>query len=178
MGGNTMMKPVVNLIDHNPNWEKQFEYEKKGILNALGNSVIGIEHIGSTSVKGLKAKPIIDIIVGIHNLDEVSKFISPLNEIGFEYVPKPEFKDRKFFRKGRWAQGTCHLHICEFNSSEWIEKLLFRDYLRLNPRAAEEYTLLKKELASKYRFDRSTYTMEKEPFINSIIEKAKKDILN
>ncbi|WP_081728145.1 GrpB family protein [Halalkalibacter hemicellulosilyticus] len=91
-------------------------------------------------------------------------------------VPKPEFKDRWFFRKGLWGQGTCHLHICEFNSSEWIEKLLFRDYLRLHPKVAEEYASLKKELALKYQLDRPTYTKKKEPFIKTIIEKAKKEI--
>ncbi|WP_256212940.1 GrpB family protein [Bacillus sp. OV322] len=76
-----------------------------------------------------------------------------MSEIGYEYVPKPVFKDRMFFRKGLWGQGTCHLHICEFNSSEWIEKLLFRDYLRLDPKVAEKYASLKKELASKYQYD-------------------------
>jgi GrpB-like predicted nucleotidyltransferase (UPF0157 family) len=79
------------------------------------------------------------------DLDEVSHFVSCLSEIDYEYVPKPEFKDRRFFRKGIWGQGTCHLHICEFNSREWIEKLVFRDYLRLHPQAAEEYASLKKE---------------------------------
>ncbi|MFJ3387036.1 MULTISPECIES: GrpB family protein [unclassified Lysinibacillus] len=103
---------------------------------------MGIEHIGSTSIKGLEAKPIIDIILSVQDLDEVSNFVIPLSEIEYEYVHKPEFKDRRFFRKGLWGQGTCHLHICEINSSEWIEKLLFRDYLRLHPHDAS----LKKNL--------------------------------
>ncbi len=105
----------------------------------LGDRIVGIEHIGSTSIKGLEAKPIIDIIVGVEDLDEVSSFITPLSEIDFEYVHKPEFIYRCFFRKGLWGQGTCHLHICEINSSEWIEKLLFRDYLRLPLHIAKEY---------------------------------------
>lgn len=171
-----MTKPIVNLSEYSPDWEKQFEYEEKRILDVVGDKVIGIEHIGSTSIKGLEAKPIIDIIVGIQNLDEVPNFISPLNDIGYEYVPKLELIDRRFFRKGLWGQGTCHLHICEFNNSEWIEKLLFRDYLRLHPQAAAEYATLKRELAHKYQFDRPTYTKKKEPFIKTIIEKAKKEI--
>ncbi|MCQ6268668.1 GrpB family protein [Fictibacillus sp. WQ 8-8] len=171
-----MTKPIVNLIDYNPNWEKQYEYEENRILDVLGDKVVGIEHIGSTSIKGLEAKPIIDIIVGVQDLDEVSSFVSPLSEIDYEYVPKPEFKDRRFFRKRLWGQGACHLHICEFNSSEWIGKLLFRDYLRLNPQVAEEYASLKKELATTYQFDRPTYTKKKEPFIKTIIEKARSEI--
>ena len=110
-----MTKPIVNLSDYNPNWEKQYEYEKKRILDVLGDKVVGIEHFGSTSIKGLVAKPIIDIIVGVKDLNEVSNYVSPLIEIEYEYVPKTEFKDRSFFRKGQWGQGTCHLHICEFN---------------------------------------------------------------
>lgn len=78
-----MRKTAVNLSDYKLNWEKEFEYEKKRI--------VGIEHIGSTSIKELKAKPIIDIIVGVEDLDEVSSFITPLSEIDFEYVHKPEF---------------------------------------------------------------------------------------
>ncbi|WP_067841748.1 GrpB family protein [Amphibacillus sediminis] len=170
-----MTKSIVNLSEYNPNWEKQFEYEKNRIIDVLGDKVVGIEHIGSTSIKGLTAKPIIDIIVGVQNLDKVTNFVSPLSEIEYEYVPKPELKDRRFFRKGLWGQGTSHLHICEFNSSEWIEKLVFRDYLRLHPQVAEEYASLKKKLASIYQFDRMTYTMKKEPFIKTVIERAKRE---
>ncbi|MFC5734911.1 GrpB family protein [Cytobacillus gottheilii] len=171
-----MTKPIVNLSYYNLNWETQFEYEKKRIVDVLGDNVVGIEHIGSTSIKGLEAKAIIDIIVGVHYLDEVSNFVIPLSKIEYEYVDKPEFKERRFFRKEVWGQGTCHLHICEINSSEWIEKILFRDYLRLHPHAAKEYASLKKELASKYKFDRPTYTKKKEPFIKTIIEKAIKEM--
>jgi GrpB-like predicted nucleotidyltransferase (UPF0157 family) len=170
-----MMKPIVNLSEYNPNWEKQFEYEKNRILDVLGNKVVGIEHIGSTSIKGLEAKPIIDIIVGAQDLDEVSNFVSPLSEIEYEFVPKSEFKERRFFRKGLWGQGSCHLHICKFNSNEWSEKLLFRHYLRLHPQVAVEYASLKKELASKYQFDRPMYTKKKEPFIKAIIENTRKE---
>ena len=84
--------------------------------------------------------------MGVQDLEEISNFILPLSEIEYEYVHKPEFKERRFFRKGLWGQGTCHLHICKFNSNEWIEKLLFRDYLRLNPDVAKEYAALKKYL--------------------------------
>lgn len=173
-----MTKPIVNLSDYNPKWENEFEYEKKRIVNVIGDKILGIEHIGSTSIKGLEAKPVIDIIVGVQDLAEVSNFVVTLSEIEYEYVHKPEFKDRRFFRKGLWGQGTCHLHICEINSSEWIEKLLFRDYLRLHPDVSKEYASLKKELASNYKSDRPTYTKKKEPFIRKIIEIARKEISN
>lgn len=168
-----MTKPIVNLSEYDPKWEVQFDFERKRIIDAIGDKIDGIEHIGSTSIKGLKAKPIIDIMVGVEDLNETSKFITPLSNIEFEYVPKPELTDRRFFRKGLWGNGTCHLHISEMNGSEWVEKLLFRDYLRNHPKAAEEYVLLKSILATKYKFDRPLYTKHKEPFIRDIIEKAK-----
>ena len=173
--GEKMTKSIVILSEYNTEWENQFEYEKKRILDVIGEQVAGIEHIGSTSIKGLIAKPIIDIMVGVEDLSTVSTFVTPLSEIEFEYVPKPEIIDRRFFRKGQWGRGTCHLHICEMNSREWVEKLMFRDYLRNHPNVAEEYALLKSELATIYKYDRPTYTQQKEPFIKDVIEKARAD---
>lgn len=168
-----MTKPIVILNEFNAEWERQFEYEKNLIIAAIGNQIDGIEHIGSTSIRGLKAKPIIDIMVGVKNLESTSAFVQPLSEVEYEYVPKPEVTDRIFFRKGLWGNGTCHLHICEIHSTEWIEKTVFRDYLRKHPESAEEYALLKSELAIKYKYDRPAYTQQKEPFIKDIIKKAR-----
>lgn len=168
-----MLKSVVTLNDYNPSWEQRYEDEKVKIIDVTGDQILAIEHIGSTSIKGMGAKPIIDIMVGVKLLDEVDVLVKPLSQIGYEYVPKIEWKDRKFFRKGLWGQGTCHLHICEFVSNEWNEKILFRNYLRTHPKAAEEYYELKRKLATKYRFDRSMYTKSKEPYIQEIIQKAK-----
>ena len=167
-----MIKPIVELHDYHPDWARQFEDEKNKITDAIGDEIIGIEHIGSTSIKGLGAKPIIDMMVGVKELDRVDILVKPLAKIEYEYVPKSEFKDRRFFRKGLWGNGTCHLHICEFEGNEWYEKLLFRNYLRAHPETAEEYYALKKELASKYKYDRPTYTKNKGSFIKAIIQKA------
>jgi GrpB-like predicted nucleotidyltransferase (UPF0157 family) len=172
-----MTKPIVHLNEYNPEWENKFDYEKNQIIDAVGNEIAAVEHIGSTSIKGLKAKPIIDIMVGVDDLLSISTLIAPLSKIEFEYVPKPELTDRRFFRKGLWGKGTCHLHICEFESTEWIEKLLFRDYLRKHPKAAEEYASLKSKLAAEYKYDRPAYTQQKEPFIKDIIEKARGELL-
>ncbi|WP_394171880.1 GrpB family protein [Guptibacillus hwajinpoensis] len=168
-----MTKPIVSLNEYNTEWESQFDYERKRIIAAIGDKIAGIEHIGSTSIKGLKAKPIIDIMIGIKDLNSTSALVQPLSEIEFEYVPKPELTERRFFRKGLWGRGTCHLHICEIHSTEWIEKTVFRDYLREHPEFAQEYALLKSELATKYKYDRPAYTQQKEPFIKGIIKKAR-----
>ncbi|CAM3740741.1 GrpB family protein [Mesobacillus zeae] len=167
-----MTKPEVILIDYNPDWPRKYEEEKNRILEVTGKEIMAIAHIGSTSIKGLAAKPIIDIMAGIKKLKDFEALIQPLDKIGYQYIPKAEFKERKFFRKGLWGRGTCHLHICEIDSNEWKEKLFFRDFLRLHPESVEEYSTFKKELAAKFQFDRARYTEEKGPFVRAIIDKA------
>ncbi|MBT2759152.1 GrpB family protein [Mesobacillus foraminis] len=171
-----MGKSRVHLENDHLKWQKNYEYEKDQILQAIGLKTLGIEHIGSTSIKGMAAKPIIDIMVGVLDLADYFMFLRPLSSIDFEYVHKPELTERKFFRKGEWGKGTCHLHMCEYGSREWNEKILFRNYLQAHPAAAEKYATLKKQLASKYQFDRPAYTREKEPFIKTVIERAMREI--
>ena len=168
-----MTKPIVEIHVYDSSWKNQFVREKQKIETVIGHHVLAIEHIGSTSVKGLAAKPIIDIMVGIPDLENALSLVEPLREINYDYVPIPKFKDRLFFRKGLWRKGTCHLHICEFNGNEWKDKLLFRDYLRMHPEAAAEYASLKEQLAAKYKHERSAYTKEKEPFIKNILLKGR-----
>ncbi|GGA14530.1 hypothetical protein GCM10008018_69270 [Paenibacillus marchantiophytorum] len=107
-------------------------------------------------------------------LDEADLFIEPLRKLGYEYVPKVDFPNRRFFRKGEWRKGTHHLHVYELSSDEWNNNLLFRNYLRSHPEKLVEYAQLKKHLASLYLEDRTTYTQQKAPFIQSVIELAKK----
>ncbi len=167
-----MTKTTVTITAYNPEWKNKFNTEKQQLISVLDNHIIGIEHIGSTSIKGLAAKPIIDILLGVQDVNNTSLFVHQLETIGYEFVPKPQWIDRKFFRKGEWGKGTVHLHLCEVNSQEWKEKLLFRDYLRSHLDIAKEYEDLKKELALTYKDDRHTYTAMKEPFIHHVIEKA------
>jgi GrpB-like predicted nucleotidyltransferase (UPF0157 family) len=95
-------KANVLIKNYDPIWELQFEEEKGKILSAIPKKIIHIEHIGSTSIKGLGAKPIIDIMIGVTKLEDFEELIQPLSTIDFEYVPKPELTDRRFFRKGLW----------------------------------------------------------------------------
>lgn len=167
------MNYEVIIVKYNPLWIEQFEQEKERIQLALGNKAVSIEHIGSTSIRGLPAKPIIDIAVGVKKFGEADLFIEPLQIIGYEYVPKKEFPNRRFFRKGEWRKGTHHLHVYETSSDEWNNNLLFRDYLREHPETLRRYAQIKEELAKLYPDDRNTYTNLKAPFIQSVIETAK-----
>lgn len=92
------------MSEYDVNWEEQFLYEKRSIQEVIGHAILGIEHIGSTSIKGLKAKPIIDILLGVPSIEVVSELIEALRIIGYEYVPKPELMERRFLEKGYGAK--------------------------------------------------------------------------
>lgn len=166
----------VTVVNYNPQWIDQFEQEKERIQLALGDYDITVEHIGSTSIIKLPAKPIIDIAVGVNELSQAEMFIEPLLAIGYEYVPKEDFPARRFFRKGEWRKGTHHLHVYEIGSDEWLNNLLFRDYLTEHPETRRQYAQLKEKLAKQYPEDRITYTSLKGPFIQAVIETARKHI--
>ncbi|NBI28157.1 GrpB family protein [Chengkuizengella marina] len=172
-----MDKQIV-IEEYNSDWSIQFEKEKEKLKQVLNNDLLPIEHIGSTSVKGLAAKPIIDIMIGVKSLSEVDIFIEPLKPLGYEYVFHTEFPQRRFFRKGKWRAGTHHLHIYEYNSKFWINNILFRNYLRDFPDTKLQYNQLKKDLAVKYEYDRIGYTSAKAPFISNVINLAKKNYNN
>lgn len=168
------MEQVV-IEDYSSNWPVEYEKEAMKINKIFGDKVLGIEHIGSTSVEGLGAKPIIDFMVGISDLKEAEEFTGALQEIGYEYVFHKTFPNRRFYRKGEWRAGTHHLHVYKYGSEEWNHNIWFRDYLRSHPDALIQYNQLKKDLAEKHNMDRVAYTNAKHPFITEIIDKAKSE---
>ena len=130
-----------------------------------------IEHVGSTAVPGLAAKPVIDIMAGVQSLEECRPAIATLEAIGYCYFPhRPE--QQHWFCKPSAAFRTHHLHLVPFGSRSWTERLAFRDYLRRDHLTARQYAELKKQLATQYEFDREAYTEAKGPFIQSILKLA------
>ncbi|MGX2959787.1 GrpB family protein [Peribacillus sp. JNUCC 23] len=164
------MDKEITIENYNPNWSKEFEVEKGKLKKVMADKVISIEHIGSTSIDGLGAKPILDIAVGVNHLEMVDDFIEPLKQIGYEFVYHKEFLERRFFRKGKWRAGTHHLHFYTFQSEHWNNQIFFRNYLRSNPDTLKEYHQLKVDLAEKYRFDRASYTEAKSRFIQNVLK--------
>jgi len=169
--GMTAGQPV-RIADYDARWASTFEEARAEIVSRCGALVVAVEHVGSTSVPGLAAKPIIDIMAAVERLDDAQALIEPLAALGFEYVPKNETPDRRFFRRGLRGAGTHHLHVVEHGSCEWRRHLLFRDHLRAHPERAADYERLKRELAAAHGPDRGAYTDAKTPFIESVIERA------
>jgi GrpB-like predicted nucleotidyltransferase (UPF0157 family) len=169
-----MTAPVV-IVDYDPQWPIRYQEEKGRILEAIGRVIVAIEHIGSTAVPGLGAKPIIDIMVAVSHLADAEECIEPLQGMGYEYAPKLEVSmpQRRYFDKGPPGGRTHHLHMVELASEFWQRHLLFRDFLRDHPQVAREYDQLKRELAARYGSDRVGYTEAKTPFIRSVEARAR-----
>jgi len=169
-----MEHPVV-IVEYDPQWPVQFEEEKERILRVTGHIIVTVEHVGSTAVLGLGAKPIIDIMVGVHRLADARECIEPLKTIGYEYMPEyeAEMPERRYFHRGPPGGRTCHMHMVELDGDFWERHLLFRDYLRTHPEVSQQYHLLKKELAAKHGSDRAAYTEAKTSFIRCIEDRAR-----
>ena len=177
MKKNSWEEVPVEIYEYDTAWPLKFEKQKSDIMKAIGEKVAAMEHIGSTAVLGLGAKPIIDIMVGLRRLSDAKDCIEPLRRIGYEYVPKleTEIPERRYFHKGpsNMPEKHYHLHMVEVGSEFWKVQILFRDYLRTHSDSAQEYFKLKKDLAAKHRLNREAYTEAKTSFIKSTITKAR-----
>ncbi|MDD5551741.1 MAG: GrpB family protein [Candidatus Pacebacteria bacterium] len=167
-----LRRKKVRLLSYNSAWKKLYEKEEKILRSVIGEHVLDIQHIGSTSIPGAKSKPIIDIAIGVKTLKDGEKCIKPLEKLGCEYKHDAGIKGRHFFAKGREKSRTHYIHIVKLNGKLWKNFILFRDYLRKHKRAVKEYNELKEELSKKYKDDRDTYTAKKDTFIKEIIKKA------
>ncbi|WP_348624913.1 GrpB family protein [Paenibacillus peoriae] len=168
------MSSQVEISKYDPQWAEEYTREQGKIVEALRDVCVGIEHIGSTSVPDLGAKPIIDIMVGVEELASLqSEHRERLQGFQYEYVHKPDFPERAFFRRGEWGAGTHHLHIYKYKDEHWENHLLFRDYLKAHPDSLRAYDTLKKDLAYQFKYDRAAYTEAKGPFIRQVVERAK-----
>jgi GrpB-like predicted nucleotidyltransferase (UPF0157 family) len=163
----------VNLVPYDPSWPHQFEAERALLEPVLSPWLAGpIEHIGSTAVEGLTAKPIIDIMVGVRDLAssvDARAALVPLDYMYFPYRPNV----MHWFCKPSPARRTHHLHLVPVQSPLWWERLAFRDYLRNSASATAEYAALKEALAAQHRFDREAYTEAKGEFVQSILARTK-----
>ncbi len=173
------MTARIVIADYNPAWPKSFDIEKEQLLTAIGNYVAAIEHIGSTAVPGLGAKPVLDIMIGVRTLAEADRYcVEPIIQLGYDYVKVFE-KDtpfRRYFRKNtRDGTRTHQIHLVEYGSGWWKRHLAFRDYLRVHGDARQAYEQLKRDLATREFGTGSEYANAKTDFIKAIEAKAMAD---
>jgi len=163
---------TVQLVTHHPKWPEHFSKEQQLLFRILGEKALDISHIGSTSIPGMPAKPILDILAAVKMLSDVEAFTQDLNKIGYEDKGDGGVPGRRFFVKGTEAKRTHHLNFCELNSFFWRSHIAFRDYLEQHPEIAREYSALKQGLADIFPNDRGSYTAGKEEFVHSILDRA------
>ena len=164
------MAETVQVVEYDRTWPSLYEEERSRILDALGDAVLDIQHVGSTAVPGLGAKPVIDIMAGLRELALAEKCIQPLEDLGYEHRGEAGIPGRVFFGKG--SPRTHRLHMVERDSDFWNDLILFRDFLRAHPDEASRYYKLKKQLAARFGADREAYTEGKTPFIESVLARA------
>ncbi|WP_393959966.1 GrpB family protein [Priestia megaterium] len=163
---------LVKLEPYDYNWLILFDKERELLSSQLKGLIIKIEHVGSTSIEGLFAKPIIDIAIGVSSLDKVIKIREKVKEIGYLEVPV-SIDGKHVFAKNKENKITHFLHIMIYNQDLWKDQISFRDYLRSFPDAKMEYVKLKEELTNKYPNDVVSYTNEKKEFVDNILKRAK-----
>lgn len=172
-----LKRGFVELREYTYEWNSLYQIEEETLKNIIKEYFIDIQHIGSTSVEGLKAKPIIDIIIGVKNFNDLEIIIEKLQQGGYNYRPNASTKERILFVKGNEEERTHHIHIVQWMDEEWNNNIIFRDYLRKHSEVTKEYSELKDRLADIFKEDRSSYTSGKNQFIQDIIKKAKREFL-
>lgn len=159
----------IRLAAPDSAWPARFESERGRLEEAIGEWIDGgVHHVGSTAVAGLEAKPIIDILVGVRDLEASRACFGPLAGLGYLYAPYlPE--EMHWFCKPDPARRTHHLHLVPVGSSRYRDELAFRDRLRADPRLLADYAALKRRLAERHRDDRESYTDAKGAFIRAAL---------
>ena len=164
---------TVSLAEPNAFWERAYATEAQAIGQALGDMAIDIQHVGSTAIPGIKAKPIIDIVVGVKHFDDGPRCIPAMEAIGYDYAGADIVPDDHLFGRGVTGETRTHLaHVVEYQGFNWRRNIFFRDRLQGDPALALAYEELKIGLAQKYAESRAAYTGAKKDFIDRVLAEA------
>lgn len=167
---------TVKIEEYNEDWKVMFEEEKEYLIKVFGDIAFQIEHIGSTSIPGLSAKPIIDILVVLENFNEFEKVKDYFKDEPYS-IKEDSPSDEILVRKRMGTNITTHLiHIMEVNTKRCTNTILFKNYLINHPETLKEYEKLKKDLAKKYADNRKMYTASKNDFIQEVLKAAEKSV--
>lgn len=161
----------VQVVPYDVAWERMFEKERELLARILGAIVVDIHHIGSTSIPQMAAKPIIDVLIEVTDIEAVDLYEEAFTQLGYEARGENGIQGRRFFTKGG-EQRTHHVHIFTEGHPEVKRHVLFRDYLIAHPAEAQQYRTLKESLAATYVNDIDSYVAGKHAFIQRIDQLA------
>lgn len=165
------MGDLIHVVPYDSRWPRLYEQERGALEAALGRSGLAFEHVGSTAVPGLMAKPTLDIMIGAPDARVDAAAVAAIGSLGYGHLGEHGVPGREFFRKG--LPPTHHVHWTRRGAAFWSDQLLFRDFLRRHPAECEAYEKLKVELAERFRHDRPGYTASKAALIGELLEKAR-----
>jgi len=163
----------IEVVPHNPKWREAFETESKRIAQALGDNIAAIHHIGSTAIPTIYAKPIIDFLVEVKDINRVDEQNALLEKLGYEGLGENGIPGRRYFRKENPAGIRTHqIHAFQAGSEEIERHLAFRDYMIAHTEDAEQYSVLKQGLAKQFPNDIYGYMDGKDAFIKEMEQRA------
>lgn len=163
----------IEVVPHNPAWSAMFSAEAARIVAVLGDQVVTTLHIGSTAIPGIKAKPIIDLLVVVKDIERIDDHNAAMEGLGYEPMGEHGIPGRRFYRKPGKHTRTHHVHVYAPGHPEVKRHLDFRDYLRAHPVDAQAYSRLKEQLALRFPKDADRYVQGKSALIEEIDAKAK-----
>ena len=160
----------IRLTDYTADWSQLFQIEAEFLKTIFGDEIIKCEHFGSTSVHGMKAKPVIDMMCIVKNIEKVDLFNNHMDSLGYDVVGEWGITGRRLFRKGG-ENRTHHIHFYQLHNPEIQRHLIFRDYLRSHPQEVTNYSRFKEELAQRYDTT-NQYSPAKTKFVSEMEQKA------
>jgi GrpB-like predicted nucleotidyltransferase (UPF0157 family) len=168
-----VMKEQVVIVPYDSNWQAEFAQIGASLRQALGEKALRIDHVGSTSIVGLDAKPVIDVQISVSTFNDLDATADALATLGYSQREDNPDRTKRYFREAEGMRRT-HIHVRELGSFTEQLSLLFRDYVRTHAHEAKRYAAIKYSLAKSFRHDRDRYTEEKEPYIWDILRSASK----
>jgi GrpB-like predicted nucleotidyltransferase (UPF0157 family) len=162
---------MIEIVTYDPTWPARFAAVAADLRSALGDVAMRIDHIGSTAVPGLAAKPVVDIQISVISFEPLHAFKGPLEGLGYVYRANNPERTKRYFREPRGSART-HIHVRRAGSFSEQFALLFRDYLRAHPDEVAPYAALKRDLAQRHRDDRRAYTDAKVRYFWETIRRA------
>jgi GrpB-like predicted nucleotidyltransferase (UPF0157 family) len=164
--------PAIRIVEYDPAWPAIATAEIGRIEAAVGQAAVRVQHVGSTAVPGLAAKPIVDLQVAVDALEPPARYVEPLQGLGYLFAPDPESPDFHFFGKPAERPRTHHLHVCVAGGDDERRHLALRDYLRAHPEEVAEYAALKRAVAARHPQDRLAYVEGKARYVAVLERRA------
>jgi GrpB-like predicted nucleotidyltransferase (UPF0157 family) len=164
--------PAIRIVEADPAWAAAARAELDRLAAALGPVAVRLEHVGSTAVPGLAAKPILDLQLSVAAIEPFVAYAGPLESLGYHFQPDPESPDYHFFGRPRQRPRSHHLHVCEAGSGHERRHLAVRDFLRAHPGEAASYAELKRSVAARHPGDMLGYVAGKDRYVRGLEMRA------